>query len=138
MIAADLMTPDPVTVRPDDDVSTAFSLLQESGFRHLPVVNENDELVGMISDRDLRALLVPHFLRQEVIEQIVTPACAPIATLMSGNVVSVDMEDDVSVAADLILEHKIGAIPVVDGDGKLVGIVSYIDLIRHYVRGQAS
>jgi CBS domain-containing protein len=138
MIAADLMTPEPVTVQPDDDVSTAFSLLQESPIRHLPVVNESDELVGMLSDRDLRALLVPHFFRQEVVENIVTRARAPVSTLMSGNVLCVDMEDDVSVIAELILEHKVGAVPVVDGDGKLVGIVSYVDLIRHYLRGEAS
>lgn len=134
MIAADLMTADPVTVQPDDDVSTAFSLLQESTIRHLPVVNENDELVGMVSDRDLRALLVPHFFRQDVVENIVTRARAPISTLMSSNVVSVDMEDDTSLIAELMVEHKIGAIPVVDADAKLVGIVSYLDLLRNYGR----
>lgn len=138
MIAADLMTPDPVTVQPDDDVSTAFSLLQESNFRHLPVVNENDELVGMVSDRDLRALLVPHFHRQETVENIVTRAAAPVSTLMSANVVCVDMEDDVSLVAEQIVEHKIGAVPVVDADGKLVGIVSYLDLIRHYASNEAT
>jgi acetoin utilization protein AcuB len=138
MIAADLMTPDPVTVQPNDDVSTAFSLLQESNFRHLPVVNENDELVGMVSDRDLRALLIPHFHPREMLEHIITRARAPVSTLMSGNVICVDMEDDVSLVAEQIVEHKVGAIPVVDADGKLVGIVSYLDLIRHYASTEPS
>jgi acetoin utilization protein AcuB len=138
MIAADLMTSEPVVVQPDDDISTAVTLLEEASVRHLPVVNEQGELVGMVSDRDLRALLVPHFLRREVIEGLSAGAGAPVSTVMSGNIVSVDMEDDVSLVADLIMRHKVGAIPVVDADGKLVGIVSYVDLLRFYAGSEGA
>lgn len=132
MIAADLMTPEPIVVQPDDDISTALTLLEEASVRHLPVVNEDGELVGMVSDRDLRALLVPHFLRREVIEGLRAGAGAPVSALMSSNVITVDMEDDVALVADLITRHRVGAVPVVDADGKLVGIVSYVDLLRFY------
>jgi CBS domain-containing protein len=138
MIAADLMTPEPVVVQPDDDISTAITLLEEASVRHLPVVNDHNELVGMVSDRDLRALLVPHFLRREVIEGLHVGAGAPVSTVMSGNVVTVDMEDDVSLVADLIMRHRVGAVPVVDADGKLVGIVSYVDLLRFYAGTEAA
>jgi acetoin utilization protein AcuB len=138
MIAADLMTPEPVFVQPDDDISTAVTLREEANVRHLPVVNEQGELVGMVSDRDLRALLVPHFLRREAVEGGGIVAGAPVSTVMSGNVISVDMEDDVSLVADLIMRHKVGAIPVLDADGKLVGIVSYVDLLRYYAGAQVS
>jgi CBS domain-containing protein len=132
MIAADLMTPEPIVIQPDDDISTAITLLDGTTFRHLPVVDEQGALVGMISDRDLRALLVPHFLRRETVEGIVARAEAPVSSVMTGNVVTVDMEDDVSMVADLIMRHKVGAVPVVDADARLVGIVSYVDLLRYY------
>lgn len=137
MIAADLMTPEPVFVQPDDDISTAVTLLEEANVRHLPVVNEQGELVGMVSDRDLRAFLVPFFLRREAVEGL-GGAGAPVSTVMSGSVISVDMEDDISLVTDLIMRHKVGAVPVLDADGKLVGIVSYVDLLRYYAGDQAS
>lgn len=136
MIAGNLMTESPATVEPEDDIATAVSLLQEMQIRHLPVVSENGELRGMVSDRDLRALLVPYFHRQEAVETLLTMARAPVSTVMSSNVVCVDLEDDVSVVTELMLEHKVGAVPVVDADGALVGIVSYVDLLRHYLRGE--
>lgn len=136
MIAANLMSPNPVTLHPDDDISTAVTLLQERPLRHLPVLNDDGELVGMVSDRDVRALLVPHFFRQETVENVLTRARAPVSTIMSSNVVTVSLEDDVSLITQLILEHNVGALPVVDGDGTVVGIVSYVDLLRHYLQGE--
>lgn len=136
MIAANLMTTNPKVLQPDDDISTAISLMQDANIRHLPVVTEEGDLVGMVSDRDLRALLVPHFFRSEPVQHTITRAPACVSNVMSSNVVCVDLEDDVNTVAELILEHKIGAVPVVDGDGKLVGIVSYLDLLRHYVRSE--
>ena len=138
MIAADLMTPEPIVVQPNDDISTAVTLLEEASVRHLPVVDERGELVGMVSDRDLRALLVPHFLRREIVDGLRASAGSPVSALMSSNVIAVDMEDDVALVADLIVRHRVGAVPVVDADGKLVGIVSYVDLLRFYASQQGA
>ena len=59
MIAADIMTENVRFIRPEETISDAVELLQSLEVRHLPVVNEDDELVGMLSDRDLRSLFVP-------------------------------------------------------------------------------
>lgn len=59
LIARDLMTESPATIGPAWTIRSAVRLLQTLDVRHLPVVNEQGELVGMLSDRDLRALAVP-------------------------------------------------------------------------------
>jgi CBS domain-containing protein len=99
-------------------------------FRHLPVVDEQGELVGMLSDRDLRALERPYAQDAETVGTRLQNAGVPVATIMSGNVTSVDPDADVTEVMELMLENKIGALPVVDAEGALVGIVSYVDVFR--------
>lgn len=130
LIARDIMTATPVTVDTTATVRRAVELLQLFDIRHLPVVNDESELVGMISDRDLRALSIRYFVGPEHLGDLRTALNAPVATLMSGEVLSVDANADASEVVDLMLENKIGAVPVTDAEGMLVGIISYIDVLR--------
>ena len=114
MQAQELMTKHPTFVRSSTRVNEAAELLHSLEVRHLPVVNDEREIVGMLSDRDLR--------ERDGDERV--------ADIMSSNVFSVEEEDDVSDAVELMLENKIGAVPVVDADGALVGIISYVDALR--------
>lgn len=111
------MTKKPVFVRERTHVREAIDLLQSLEIRHLPVVNDDREIVGMLSDRDLRAV------GSDGME-------SRVCDVMSSNVFAVEEEDDVKDAVELMLENKIGAVPVVDGDGALVGIISYVDALR--------
>lgn len=128
--AAELMTENPRIVQSDDLIEEAIDVLQTMDFRHLPVVEENGELVGMLSDRDLRALDLLYSHDAEAASRAQQRARQPVATLMSGNVVSVGPDADVTELMELMLENKIGALPVVDGEGAVVGIVSYVDVFR--------
>jgi acetoin utilization protein AcuB len=128
--AHDLMTEDPITISLMAKVREAVRLLQTLDVRHLPVVDENGTLVGMLSDRDLRGLSFPQVIGDEYAGAIQTTLDAPIASIMSSDVVSVDVEADAAEIIDLMLDLKIGAVPVVDNDQTLVGIVSYIDVLR--------
>ena len=129
--ASDLMTEDPVTVTPATRIKEAARLLYSLDIRHLPVVDDDGTLVGMLSDRDLRGLTVPHLLAGDTVSDLLQQSLdASVSTLMTGDVLSVEIEDDVADVVELMLEHKIGAVPVVDGDGGLVGIVSYMDVLR--------
>ena len=128
--AAELMTENPRTVRVDDSVGEAAEVFQTMSFRHLPVVDEQGELVGMLSDRDLRALEVPYAQDAETVGTALQRARVSAATMMSSDVVSVGPDTDVTEIMELLLENKIGAVPVVDADGALVGIVSYADVFR--------
>ena len=130
LIARDLMTADPVAVRATDTVRDAVQLFQALEVRHLPVVNAQRELVGMLSDRDLRGLALPVVIDHQWVGAIQTALESRVATLMSSDPLSVAVDADAAEIVDLMLEQRIGAVPVVDADQKLVGIVSYVDVLR--------
>jgi CBS domain-containing protein len=135
--AHDLMTEDPITISMTATVGQAVRTLQNLDIRHLPVVDDDGTLVGMLSDRDLRGLSFPEIVGDEYLGAIQTALEAPIASLMTTDVVSVNVEADAAEIADLMLDRRIGAVPVVDTDGSLVGIVSYVDLLRELSFGES-
>jgi acetoin utilization protein AcuB len=98
--------------------------------RHLPVVDEQGELVGILSDRDLRSLRLPPAAAGETSGPPLLRSRRPVADFMSGGVISVDPAAHVGEIIDVMLEESVGALPVVDEDGELVGIVSYVDVLR--------
>lgn len=128
--AKDLMTENPTAVRESATVSEAVALFRDLDVRHLPVVNAARELVGMMSDRDLRSLALPQVIDSEWIGTIQTALEARVSTLMSSNAIAVAVDTEAREIIELMLEHKIGAVPVVDADGVLAGIVSYVDLLH--------
>lgn len=130
MKARDLMTEAPVTIGPKASVREAARLLDTLDIRHLPVVNEDYELVGMLSDRDLRSLSVPAYAGAQHTGNVQTVLDASVSSVMTSDVISVEEESDAKELVDLMLDFKVGAIPVTDADGTLVGIVSYIDVLR--------
>lgn len=126
MQARDIMTEKPITRDVSASLSDVIETMIDKDIRHLPIVS-GDELVGMISDRDLR-----QFSRDVVALNGKARAtlAAPISTFMSSDVLTADAEDDIDDLIDRMVENRIGALPIVDGDGVLVGIVSYIDILR--------
>ena len=130
MIVREIMTADPFAVKASSSVRDLLRILAEADVRHLPVVEEG-ALVGIVSDRDLRgfgptvadAIEQPEAARRALAE--------PATSVMSSAVVTVNPETEVSEAIDLMIEHRVGALPVVEPDStKLVGIVSYVDALR--------
>jgi len=118
-----LMTPDPATIQATTTVEDAARLMAARKLRHLPVVDGAGLLVGMISDRDLRGPLVG------------TPGAAPaptaeVGTLMTRTLVTALAQDDLGAVARRIVDHRIGAVPIIDEAGGLQGIVSYVDVLR--------
>ncbi len=124
MIVQDLMHPHPVTIQKDAPLATAAALLEKLEVRHLPVL-DGTTLVGMLSDRDLGSVLQDSYLDPD------TPqGKLPVANVMSSAVVVVGPEASAREAADTIAEHRVGALPVVRDGRSLVGIVSYVDLLK--------
>jgi acetoin utilization protein AcuB len=119
MTAAELMTGRPARLKATSTVEQALALLQELDLRHLPVVDQDEQVIGMVSDRDFQQ---PYRLT------------ARISDVMSSDVAMVRTEASVDEILDLLLERKIGAIPVTNADDTLVGIVSYIDILRQLRR----
>ena len=130
MIARDLMTPNPVTVSPRATVAEAWDLMRELEIRHVPVV-EDGALVGMLSDRDLARLDVARLLTAEGADALRRELATPVIEVMSSDVIFVELETELSDVVGLLIEHRVGAIPVVRPDTRdVVGIVSYVDVLR--------
>lgn len=130
MTARDLMTPDPMTVTPQASIAEVWNLMRELEIRHVPVVQEG-ALVGMLSDRDLARLDLARIFAVEGAATVLKQLTSPIVAIMSSDVIAVEPETPVSDVVELLLEHKVGALPVVEPQsGDIVGIVSYIDVLR--------
>lgn len=130
MSAQDLMTPNPVFVTPDATVADVWDLMRERAIRHVPVI-EGGTLVGMLSDRDLAHFDMAHLLTVEGAEALRRALGTPVGKLMSVDVVAVNPEAELDEVVDLLIEHRVGALPVVRPEsGELVGIVSYIDVLE--------
>lgn len=130
MIAADIMTDNPRTIRSTDPVSDAVDLLHSMNVRHLPVVDGRGQLIGMLSDRDLGPLMRTLVEGAEVERMVVPLSERSVADFMTGGVVSVGVDADVSEVIELMLSERIGAIPVVDEADNVCGIISYVDILR--------
>jgi len=128
--ARDLMTVNPVTATPEATTAEVWDLMREADIRHIPVVQDG-ALIGMVSDRDLGHLNVGRLLTVEGAEALRRELATPIVEVMNSDVIFVELETELSDVVDLLLENKIGALPVIRPDTREVeGIVSYIDVLR--------
>lgn len=131
MLIQEIMTENVETVAPEATAREAMRLTREGDFRHLPVVDAAGVLLGMLSERDLREHVLPALLEFELPEARDEAMGAAVSDIMNGSPIVVHPEDAVEDAIDLMLEHRVGALPVVDASsGDLLGIVSYIDVLR--------
>lgn len=130
MIARELMTPDPATVTPETSIAEVWDLMREAEIRHVPVVRA-EALVGMVSDRDLARLDLARLLRVEGADAVREELAAPIGRIMRPHVIAVGPDTEIGEVIDLLIDHKIGAVPVVDEDSReVLGIISYVDVLR--------
>lgn len=120
MRVGEIMNQDPITIAPDTRVGQALKLMQQHQIRHLPVI-EDDFMVGWISARTLREVLLASMLEVITVRDVMVEA--PI---------SVTPETSVEEAARLVHEHKIGGMPVLDGE-KLVGVLTVNDLLSAFI-----
>ena len=126
--AEEIMTEDVTTVHESTSLGAALEIMQELNIRHLPVVRGR-HLVGMLSDRDLRALGIRLVVDIESLERLEARMTATVASVMSASLLTVNRVTEVSEIVDLFLTEHVGAVPVVHA-GELVGIVSYVDVLR--------
>ena len=131
MLVRDLMTSDPVRIPESRTLREAEHLMREYDMRHVPVVNTEGDLVGILSDRDLRSYM-PFDAQMGVPDlEAIEKRSEPVTAAMQPQPISVSPEDEVTAVIDLMVEWKIGAVPVVEaGTDQLVGIVSYVDVLR--------
>jgi len=132
MKVSDLMTTSPITVGPETPVIDARQLMIDKRFRHV-LITEGPKLLGIVTDRDIRLNLPSPATSLSVWEINYLLAQLTVASVMTESLVIVSPRQDTREAALLMLDHKIGALPVVDG-GQLMGIITETDLLRAYVK----
>lgn len=131
MIAADVMTREVISVDVTSLLADAVAVMSEHRIRHLPVLGDGKSLVGMISDHDLRQFSLSLVKDVESYERLRARLRKPVAEVMSADVLTVTPETDLVEVVDLMVEEKVGALPVVDPDSDaLVGMVSYVDVLQ--------
>jgi len=143
----DVMNADVVSIRPHDAVHDALHLLLNKALSALPVVNHQGRCIGILSVTDLIAMT------HELVEELSDPGRIQevlmewldknikevhsdrrkVATLMTEQVVSIRPDASVLDAAQIMLQNRVHHLPVVDDDGKLVGILSTMDLMRAFL-----
>lgn len=128
MRVSDYMTPNPLTVSPEDNLRTAIDQIVKVG-RRLPVVNDQGELVGIITDRDLRLVVNSPLILRERWQDEVLLTQTNVGAIMSSPVITIEPDAWVDQAAKLMLDSQISGLPVVK-DNKLVGIITVSDLLR--------
>ncbi|MCJ8500006.1 CBS domain-containing protein [Desulfatitalea alkaliphila] len=116
-----LMVPAPITVSTRQTVQEALELMKVNGIRHLPVVDDQQHLQGLLTLADLKQALIPSMISDFT-----------LADMMIKHPITVSPEEDVETAARLIYKHKIGGLPVVQGQ-RLVGIITESDLLRTFI-----
>lgn len=131
MLVNKRMTHDPVVVSPGHSLADALRLTRERRIRHLPVVDDG-VLVGMVSDRDVRTAL-PSPLTEPDAERVAFLERTPVSAIMRPDVESVGPLDSVEDAAKLMRRRRIGALPVVDAHGRVLGILSESDVLDAFV-----
>ena len=136
MIARELMTTDLVTVLADTPVKVALTLLDENDITSLPVLGEDGRIVGVVSEADLIRELVGPDPRTHAIPHDEPRDDRPryVGDVMTSHAVTVHPETDLAVAVDIATSTGVKSLPVVDDDGRVVGVLSRRDVVRMLAR----
>jgi CBS domain-containing protein/predicted CoA-binding protein len=128
----DRMSRNPATVQPNDGLNEAIWKMERGRFRHLPVVDDAGKLVGMLSDRDVRSIRpsLAFVDKNDANVQVWSIAVQQAAVFEP---VKVTPETSLREAAELMLRWHVGGLPVVGEKDKLVGIITYTDLLHEFV-----
>ena len=109
----------PITIRDDTVYWEAFDIMREKDLHHIPVVNEDNAVVGLLTRRDLK-IAAMHFKETPV----------EVSKVMHSPVVTISPGELLSEAARQMIDNRIGGLPVLDTNGQIVGILTETDLLR--------
>jgi len=114
----DIMTANPSTIGPDQSVVEAAKIMKQEDAGVVPVT-ENGRLTGMVTDRDIAI---------RVVAEGKDPQSTAVREVVSNNLVTIDPQQDLDEALRLMAQHQVRRLPVVEEDGRLVGIVAQADV----------
>lgn len=128
----DLMTEKVYSIREDEDLARLNDLMSDIRVRHVPVVDKEGQLMGLVSHRDLlrSALHLEEGLPSSQVRDLLKNTA--VREIMVTDVETTDPNEDIREAGRILLENKLGCLPVVEGNG-LVGILTEADFVKYVV-----
>jgi acetoin utilization protein AcuB len=130
MKVVDVMTRNPLVMTPTETIGQADEVMAENRIRQLPVV-EGGAMLGIITDRDIRSFLAQSSLVEP--EDRAKALKTKVRDIMTAEPLTLAPDDELQEAVELLIDEKIGGIPVVDKAEGLVGIVTYVDVLRCFL-----
>jgi acetoin utilization protein AcuB len=125
--AQSVMTLSPAAIGPEDSLADAAALMVRGGFRHLPIVDGDGRLTGILSERDLRARLGVEIERfPEVAPDVLEER---VDGTMHANPIAVGPHTPLRDVVRALAEERVGAVPVLDEGDAVVGMISYVDVL---------
>ena len=127
----DYMSRDVISANLNDGLRQTFYRMRERAIRHMPVLDDDGVLAGIISDRDLRR---PDWVDDEenLAHYYLLDNKHLVKDTMTREPVVIRQDDRIGSAAEVFVKRRFGALPVVDGEGRMVGMLSPLDVIRAY------
>jgi len=129
----DIMKSPVRTIFSDEPIINAIKIMKEMGFRRLPVLDRDNNLVGIVTDRDLRLATNSPVVFHDISYDEYLLNEIRVETCMSSMPITITPEADIVDAARIMENMKIGGVPVVDNTGRIVGIVTVSDLINYLI-----
>jgi len=130
-IARMLMSREPITAAVDDNLMDAAARMAERNVRHLPVIDGDRHVVGILSDRDVRTLVGDASRPLRPDDAKVRIQSLRVGDAMTRDVFVVAQSAPFAEVARIFTDQKVGAVPVVDDAERLVGVISYVDVFRN-------
>ncbi len=122
MLVENYMSKSPITVRGDVDYKSAFAIMEELNIHHLPIINSQNALVGLVAFRDL-----------QMAARCYLEAPVEIADIMHTPVQTAKAGDSLSQSIKRMIENRFGCLPIVDGDDQVIGMLTETDLFQALV-----
>ncbi len=133
LTVADLMTTDLFTLLEDDNVAIADEMMKWRNIRHIPVVNDQNEIVGLITNRDILKISISSLAGISLKDQRNLHHLVKAKDIMQKKILTVPENTPLYTAAKLMTTNKIGCLPII-GRGKLIGIITEADFVKFFTK----
>ena len=128
MLVQDIMNKNVITMKKHETIRTAFDLMANKNIRHIPIVDDGGNCIGILSDRDVRSA-VPSIFSNQMQPKILN---MPVESIMNKNVKTAHPLDFIEDVAIYFYKNRISCLPIVQGQ-KLVGIITETDILRVFI-----
>ena len=133
MLVHDKMTTPVITLRADAPFQEAFKLMRDHKIRRIPIVDQQQRLVGIVSERDMLHAAPSPATSLSIWEMNYLLWKLNVGEIMTKKPISVHPDTPLQAAAQLLLDHRIGGLPVVDMSNRVVGVITETDIFKAFV-----